>query len=302
MRSRVAAWWDRYEGPTFVVAGILYGSWGLLVWNHARLPWWLMLGAGAYLVAWHGSLQHETIDALVRVPQPIRTALAAIPLGLWLPYPVYHRTHRKHHRTRALTDAVDDPESYYHRAEAWRRYHPFLRAVLLLNQTLVGRLTIGPLLQIIALAMREARDIAQGDRNTLRDWCVHALTVGALFWWISGIAGMPWWEYVALIAYPGASLGMLRSFTEHRYAEAANARTAVVESALPFALLFLNNNLHVSHHRAPTLPWYKLPHVWAQRREYHAHEADVMIFAGYREIARRWMFRPVFVPVERDET
>src|ERR1700745_3501172 len=49
------------DGPTWIVAVVLYGSWFLLVWYHALLPWWFILPVGAYLTAWHFSLQHEAI-------------------------------------------------------------------------------------------------------------------------------------------------------------------------------------------------------------------------------------------------
>jgi fatty acid desaturase len=97
-RTSVGSLWKRYEGPTWVVATIVYGWWGLLVWFHACIPWWLTIPLGAFVIAWHNSLQHETIHALVRVPRAMRFALGFPPLGLWIPYPIYYRSHRRHHR------------------------------------------------------------------------------------------------------------------------------------------------------------------------------------------------------------
>ena len=51
----------RIEGPTILLAVLIYGAWGLVTWWHAALPTWLLVCAGGWLVAWHGSLQHETI-------------------------------------------------------------------------------------------------------------------------------------------------------------------------------------------------------------------------------------------------
>jgi hypothetical protein len=48
--------------------------------------------------------------------------------------------------------------------------------------------------------------------------------------------------------YPALVLGMMRSFTEHRWGERASERTAIVESNWVFGLLFLWNNLHAVHH------------------------------------------------------
>ena len=46
------------DGPTWLVALVLYGTWTLLVWFNAALPWWVIMPVGAYLIAWHFSLQH----------------------------------------------------------------------------------------------------------------------------------------------------------------------------------------------------------------------------------------------------
>jgi fatty acid desaturase len=63
------------------------------------------------------------------------------------------------------------------------------------------------------------------------------------------------------------------------------------------SLLFLNNNFHHAHHARPGLAWYRLA-------EAHASsdcEAEVIAGAGlyrsYGEIARRFLFRPVWSPV-----
>jgi fatty acid desaturase len=295
--TRISSAWERFEGPTFLVAVAVYGGWTLLIAYHRHIPWCLTAILGAFIVAWHGSLQHETIDALVRVPRPIRTLLASPPLGLWFPYSIYHRNHRRHHRCPSLTDPIEDPESYYHDMSRWSRYPRVIRSLYLVNQTLLGRLTIGPVFQIASFWGREARRVVAGDMQSLGDCVCHALWVGALFAVVTGIAGVPAWQYLALIAYPGAALSMLRSFTEHRRSPAMRERTALVESGFLLSLIFLNNNLHLVHHRAPTIPWYRLPSVWAAHRERFRREAGELYFSRYREIVRRWLVRPAFVPV-----
>jgi hypothetical protein len=66
----------------------LYGAWVLLIWFNARLPWWVIMPVGAYLLAWHFSLQHEAIHSFRGVPAWLRFAVVFPPLGLWFPYPV----------------------------------------------------------------------------------------------------------------------------------------------------------------------------------------------------------------------
>jgi fatty acid desaturase len=270
----------------------------LLVWFHARIPWWLLLPLGACVIAWHNSLQHETIHALVRVPRWARFALGVAPLALLVPYPVYCRSHRKHHREAWLTDPLEDPESYYHREDVWRRYPDAIRFVHLFNQTLAGRLSLGPLLYACSFFKQETARIAKGDRSNLRDWVWHAAVISLLLFWVCEVAGMPLWQYLLLMVYPGLGVGMLRSFIEHRYAERTQHRTAIVESAFPFSLLFLNNNLHLIHHLSPTLPWYRIPAVWRESRAALLDYNGGFYFRGYREIARKHAFRLAFIPAQ----
>ncbi len=73
-------------------------------------------------------------------------------------------------------------------------------------------------------------------------------------------------------------------------------RVAIVESNTLMGVLYLYNNLHLVHHRSPTLPWYRIPAKWrAQRAEMLATNRD-FYYRGYLEIARRFLFRPVFDP------
>jgi fatty acid desaturase len=298
MAARIGSFWKRYEGPTWVVASIVYLWWGLLVWFHACVPWWLMVTLGACVIAWHNSLQHETIHALVRVPRALRFALGFPPLSLWIPYPVYCRNHRKHHRDTWLTHPLEDPESYYHREDAWLAYPRAIRAIYLFNQTLAGRMTLGPLLYLGAFVREEVLRVFAGDRSHLEDWAWHAFSAGLLLWWVGGVAGMPLWQYVAFVVYPGLCLGLLRSFCEHRFAERVGHRTAIVESGLPFNLLFLNNNLHLVHHLSPALPWYKIPALWHESRTQLLEYNGGLHFTGYAEVAGKYALRPVFVPAQ----
>ncbi len=297
MVSGLMSWWDRYEGPTWVLAVLIYAAWIALTLLHARLAWWVVLPLGAIITAWHASLQHETIHAMARVPRVVRTCLAWPPLGLGYPYALYHREHRKHHRNEIITDPVCDPETFYHSAAQWRRYHPLLRAIFLANQTLAGRITIGAPLRLWSLAAGELRRLRSGDRSNVRDWIFHALAVALLFAYVCGIAHMPWWQYVVLIALPGLSLSMLRSFIEHRAADEPGHRTAIVENDFPFGLLFLYNNLHAVHHHAPSLPWYKIRRRWLSGRDEILARNGNFHLPGYRAVARRWLFSPVFVPL-----
>src|ERR1700722_7702524 len=108
------------DGPTWLGALVLYGSWILLVWFNALLPWWVILPVGAYLIAWHFSLQHEAIHSFRGVPPWLRFAVVFPPLGLWFPYPLYRKSHSTHHRDVNLTVPGVDTESYYVLQRDWQ--------------------------------------------------------------------------------------------------------------------------------------------------------------------------------------
>lgn len=287
----------RIDGPTWIVAFVLYAAWIALVWYHALLPWWLIMVVGAYLTAWHFSLQHEAIHSFRGVPRWLRFAVVFPPLGLWFPFALYRQSHRTHHRDPDLTVPGVDTESYYVRQADWARMGKLRRAILIFNQTLAGRLLIGPLLRLQTLLIKETQRVRRGDRSHLPHWAVHVVAVGGLFWFISGVAGFPWWQYVLLVAYPGMSLGLLRAFTEHRAAADYRERTASVESNFIFGMLFLYNNIHVVHHVEPAMPWYDIP------RYYREHKAEVLarnghfVFPGYAVLVRRYLLVPVFSPI-----
>jgi fatty acid desaturase len=285
------------DGPTWLVALALYGAWVLLVWFNARLPWWVITPVGAYLVAWHFSLQHEAIHSFRGVPAWLRFAVAFPPLGLWFPYPLYRKSHTTHHRDINLTIPGVDTESYYVRQADWANMGRLKQRVLMFNQTMAGRLLIGPILRLWSLAGKETRRVRQGDYSHLRHWRVHVVAVGVLFWFISEVCGFPWWQYCLLVAYPGLSLGLLRAFTEHRAAEDSQERTASVESNAIFGLMYLYNNLHVAHHLKPAMPWYEIPRFYRENRhELLASNGD-FVYRGYTVLARRYFLTPVFSPV-----
>jgi fatty acid desaturase len=179
----------------------------------------------------------------------------------------------------------------------WQRMGSFMRAVLIFNQTLAGRMLIGPALRLWSLGAKESKRVARGDYSHLPHWAVHALAVALLFWFISGVCHFPWWQYCLLIAYPGMSLGLLRAFYEHRAAEDSQQRTAAVESNVVFGLLYLYNNLHVVHHLKPTMPWYDIPRYYRENRESLLELNGQYVYRGYAVFVRRFLLTPVFSPV-----
>ena len=133
--------------------------------------------------------------------------------------------------------------------------------------------------------------IAAGNRATLTAWLWFALAVALTLWLVVGVAGMPFWQYYLLIAYPGISLALVRSYCEHQAAEQVNHRTIIVEASPFWSLLFLNNNLHVAHHARPGLAWYKLPAFYRAERDALIARNDGYLMKGYGQIFSRFFLK-----------
>jgi fatty acid desaturase len=286
-----------WEAPTLALAALIYGGWLLLTWSWHALPLALSLPLGAWLLAWHGSLQHEIIHDHPTPHRWLNTAIAWVPIALWLPYGVYREAHRKHHREPWITDPVEDPESAYLTAGTWNRLGPAGRALRRFNLTLLGRLTCGPFLTLATVHASEARRIAGGDRRRLATWLVHLAGAAAVAAWVSIVCGVPLWLYAFGCVVPSIALTRLRAYAEHRYADAPEHRTAVVEGSPVLGLLFLFNNLHAVHHRWPTVPWYALPRLYRRERERVLKRNGGLLYRGYLDVVRRYLLTPHDDPV-----
>jgi fatty acid desaturase len=277
------------EWPTIGLVVLVYAVLGSLVWHHASLPWWVILAVGSYFAALHSSLQHEVLHGHPTSSRLVNEALIFLAPTLWVPFQCYKDTHLQHHNNQYLTDPEMDPESFYLLPEDWAHMPGVKRVLFQINQTLGGRMAIGPAVSIVRFWSADLRDVFMGDVHKAEAWAVFALSVALVLSYVIW-CGMPVWQFVALVAYPGISLALVRAYCEHQAAEVVDHRTILVECSPFWSLLFLNNNLHVAHHERPSLAWYKLP-------AYYASERDVLLARnnGYRlsyaQIFWRYFFR-----------
>jgi fatty acid desaturase len=285
---------SRIEWATLAVALTIYCGFAALTWFHASLPLYLTAPLVAVLLAWYGSLQHETIHDHPTPWRRLNALVASLPLSLWIPYGIYRDTHLRHHehRGRHLTDPALDPESFYQQPGTVSRRGRLMRTLLRANTTLGGRMLVGPLLAMYALWAPEIARLRAGDHTHAPIWARHVLGVTTVLVWVVGICHIPAWGYLALMVYPSISLGQLRSFAEHRAHADPHQRTTVVEAHPVLALIFLNNNLHIAHHAHPELPWYRLPDAWNRMRRAKA-DSGLIFAGGYGQIVRGYLFRPV---------
>ena len=147
-RARAGA---RVEVPTLLLLAAIYAAWALLTIFAAGLGPWLAVPLLGVVLAQHSSLQHEVIHGHPFRDQRLNDALVFPALGLVVPYERFRDLHLAHHYDPLLTDPHDDPESNYLDPAVWSRLRRPVRAVLAVNNTLVGRMVIGPVLGTVWL-------------------------------------------------------------------------------------------------------------------------------------------------------
>lgn len=292
----------RVEWPTVALVAGCHGLWA------AGLALWVVwppaaLACVAVAVAFHASLEHEVIHGHPTGRRGLDRALVWPAYGLVVPFGRYRDTHLAHHRDANLTDPHDDPESNYLDPERWARLPRWARGVLRLNNTLAGRLTLGPVIGLGAFIAEDVRALLLGDRRRARSWAAHLPAAGVVLGTVA-LSPMPLWAY-ALAAYGGHGLLKIRSYLEHVAHERASGRTAIVEDRGPLAVLFLNNNLHVVHHMHPSAPWYALPALYRARRARYLARNGGYVLPSYAAVFRAHLWRakdPVPHPLMRGWT
>lgn len=281
------------EWPTVLVLigfGLTYLA---VVLFHSSIPWPLQLLVLVPLGGLWMSLGHELLHGHPTRWDWVNTAIGSIPLAFWIPFSRYKTLHVKHHLSD-LTDPDDDPESFYVRPPVWQQAGRVRRSWFLVLRTLAGRLTLGVPRGIIRFWVREAK--ACRDPRIAVQWLVHLALAGVFGWWLFGVVGMNPWVYVFGFVLGGSACTQLRSFLEH-CAVASGTRSAVVKAGPLMSFLFLNNNLHHTHHALPNLEWYRIP---AQHRllgsDELAEQGAGLYRGGYLEVVRLHLFTPFCQP------
>ncbi|MBL9050112.1 MAG: fatty acid desaturase [Tabrizicola sp.] len=278
------------EWPTLFIFAATYALWALATTVLWGLSPTLAVLVAALAIGQYSSLTHEVLHGHPLPSQTLSEALVFPGLTVFVPYLRFRDLHLQHHFDPNLTDPYDDPESNYMDPEVWARLTRPMQMLLRFNNTLFGRMLVGPAISIWALLKGDAQAIARGDRRVALGWGLHALGMIPVGLWLWAVGSMPVWAYL-LAAYLGWSLLKIRTYLEHRAHEAARARTVVIESRGPLSLLFLNNNFHVVHHMHPTVAWYALPALYRSRRDHYLRRNDSYVYRSYTEIFRRHLFR-----------
>ncbi|MFM0055224.1 fatty acid desaturase [Paraburkholderia phytofirmans] len=296
--ARMATSWTwRTQWPTWALIVTIYGGW-FGVATHARelgLPFTTLLLA--VLGTWYMSLQHELLHGHPTRSAFVNALLGFAPLAVWFPYGIYRDSHLQHHDDPHLTHSERDPESYFVSALVWRRTGWALRALLTFRNTFIGRLLVGPAFSIAATGVDALRKIKSGDWRDVPLWLAHFAAIAALTAWLQHACGIPVWVFIVGAGYGALSLSSVRSFQEHREAQAHEHRSVINEAAWFWRLLFLNNNYHLVHHDLPHVPWFALREVYETSRQQYIDRSGGFLVRGYSEWLRRYAFARAAHPV-----
>ncbi len=290
---------SREEAPTLGLLILVYASFSGLTYFWDHLPVAVVVIGLAVIIAQHSSLQHEVLHG-----HPFKATwlsdLTVFPaLGLFVPYLRFKDTHLAHHYDPNLTDPYDDPETNFLDRVIWDKLPAPLQTLARFNNTLLGRMAIGPAISLALFFWSDCGKLAKRDGRVWRSYLAHALGVALVLWWIVAICQMPVWPYL-LAAYLGMSLLKIRTFLEHQAHDRAASRSVIIEDRGPLALLFLNNNYHAVHHAHPQVVWHRLPSFLEHRRDHFMARNGGYSYRSYGDILKRFFLRakdPVVHPL-----
>ena len=277
------------EWPTIFLWLVCWGLWLFVLFV---LPLVSMLLAGVVLtlvLVLQSSLSHEALHGHPFSSGRVNDGLAMVSLGLLVPYIRFRDTHLAHHIDERLTDPYDDPETNFYDPAVWAQMAPWQQQIMQLNNTLLGRMLIGPLISQVMFMRGDLREMRQGDCVILRAWLIHfvssALVIGVVL-----TSPIPIWIYL-ICCYFTMSILKIRTFLEHRAHQDTTARTVIIDDNGPLAFLFLNNNLHAVHHLHPQVAWYNLPRLYRDNTDSYDRFNEGYNYRSYAQVIARYFVK-----------
>ncbi|MEX1034527.1 MAG: fatty acid desaturase [Sneathiella sp.] len=264
------------------------------------LPSWLIASLLVPVIAFHSSLQHECIHGHPFSNSRLNDLIAYLPVGVFLPYPRFKENHLTHHQRARITDPIEDPESWYISTKKWAQLGRVSKFLLRVNNTLFGRVFIGPALGILTLVTADAEKILKGDPRLIYIWITHFSFCLILLTVITLFGSLPVFVYL-IAAYFGMSVLMIRTFLEHQAHPDRRARSVLINDQGALRYLFLNNNLHAVHHAFPSVAWYRLPSLFRLHQARFLEMNQGYFYKSYLEVIRKYAFtrkEPVAFPLD----
>jgi fatty acid desaturase len=282
-RELVGVRWPTYG--VFALAGLVWGGALCLPagWGAAQC------GMLVFALTLHSSLSHEILHGGFFRSARANDWLGVFQPGLFVPYLRFRALHLAHHRDADLTDPYDDPESAYLDPRVWDRLPDWLRGVLGFNNTLLGRMVVGPVIGMADFLRGDLRAVAKGDAVVIRHWLAHLPGVGVTLWLVS-VSSMTFGAYFAA-CYAALSVLRIRTFLEHRAHERSAGRSVVIEDRGILAFLFLNNSFHAVHHAHPQVAWYHLPMLYRSGKDKFLLGNQDYVYRSYGQIIGQYFLR-----------
>jgi fatty acid desaturase len=275
------------EWPTLILTLCVYGTYafGVMI----VLPVSFVLGLFIMVIAGvlHSSLTHEVLHGHPFKNAFMNAFLVFPALIIFIPYMRFKDTHLEHHYDERLTDPYDDPETNFMDPQIWDKLPMWRQSLHQFNNTLLGRMFLGPVLSQISFMRADLRLIMAGDLRVASGWLLHMPALIVAYVLVAVIAEVQVWVWV-LASYLSMAILKIRTYLEHRVHDHPCCRSVVVEDRGLLAFLFLNNNFHSVHHAHPSVPWYLLPRLFASKRDRFLTMNDGYHFGCYGEVIRKF--------------
>ncbi|MCB1463905.1 MAG: fatty acid desaturase [Nitratireductor sp.] len=288
----------RIEWPTIALVVATYAIWFAFALAGEGLNPLLWIAGVAIATVLYWSLVHEIVHGHPTQNTLLNHALVYVPIGWVYALGRFRDGHLQHHATGELTDPFDDPESWYLAQRDWKDLPSPIRMLMTVNNTLAGRLTVGPAITIwrmiagdLSLMLKPGAASRSRRGSVALAWAIHVPGVVLLVLALSHWSTVPAWQYFAA-AYCGVAILLIRTFLEHQASGDAEERTVIIEDRGPLAFLFLFNNFHVVHHTRPCLAWYRIPGFYRRHRANFIRRNNGYVYRSYADIFRLYFFKP----------
>ncbi len=283
----------RIEWQTVLLIIASYTLWLtlLLISQHLHPLLWVIISA--INITLFMSITHEVVHGHPTRNEAINRLMTLLPIGWSIPYERFRDTHLHHHETDELTDPFDDPESWYLAKHQWMTRNRGAKMILTFNNTLLGRMLIGPIIGLGRFYAHEMNTVLRRDgagKKLFLPWALHIALCGVMVWLIVTFSQIALWQWIASI-YLGHSILLIRTFLEHQAAPDHSQRTVIIETPCPIAFLFLFNNYHFLHHDQPYVPWYHLPKEYSEKRDLFLAENGAYVYRSYFEVFQKFFLR-----------
>lgn len=278
-----------FEWPTYLLILVTYAIFALGIAS-ASMSMSLAIALMAIAGVFHSSLSHEVLHGHPTKNDFLNAALVTPALGLFVPYLRFRDTHIAHHKDENLTDPYDDPETNFCDPVVWLQLPAWRKRIHLWNNTLLGRIFLGPFISQILFMKGDLVEILNGNQRIALSWAIHIASVRITLWVVFSVSDVTFWAY-ALASYFAMGILKIRTYLEHRAHLNAKGRTVIIEDRGFLSLCFLNNNFHAVHHKHPKVAWYALPALYESDKAQYLSENESYHYPSYKDIFSKYFLK-----------